>query len=283
MRWNTNTTGHEHASPSTGYWLATTLEAEEACSTQCPTRMTNASAQAHHVTVGAGNTLTFTPNELDAGIRDIVKFTFLALHHTLTQSSLELPCTNLGGFSTGFNQFNPKNISGEFIVEYAVRTLDPQWFFCAQTKAKSHCQAGMVFALNPGDKMGNFLSAAAQTLTGEKTSTKEIAQTPTASASSAEEKISGVDVSIGNEMPTSTSENANVVSTTSFEKPVSTTSRSLNESFARPSLTVSSHNNSPTTEATVIPASSAGRTSDRRTFANTLTVLLGIAVVFLHL
>ena len=90
----------------------------------------------------------------------MIRFNFLSLNHTLTQSSFTQPCTNLGGFSTGFRQFNPKNVSGEFTVDYVVDTLDPQWFFCTQTKAISHCHAGMVFALNVGDGIESFISAA---------------------------------------------------------------------------------------------------------------------------
>ncbi|KAH8787534.1 hypothetical protein F5882DRAFT_262653, partial [Hyaloscypha sp. PMI_1271] len=114
----------------------------------------------HNVTVGAAGTLSFDPNEVDADIGDIIRFSFLALNHTLTQSSLSDPCTSSGTFSTGFNQFNPENVSGEFLVEYWVNTRDPQWFFCAQTDPKSHCKSGMVFALNAGGKLQAFASAA---------------------------------------------------------------------------------------------------------------------------
>jgi hypothetical protein len=120
-------------------------------------------SKVHKVTVAAGNDLIFAPNIIEASIGDTIEFNFLALNHTLTQSLLEVPCTNVGGFSTGFNQFNPKNASGRYLVEYAVKTLDPQWFFCAQTKNKSHCHAGMIFALNPGSQMSRFMSAATET------------------------------------------------------------------------------------------------------------------------
>jgi hypothetical protein len=110
--------------------------------------MTPGSPRRHIVTVGAAGKLVFQPNESYAEIGDVVEFNFLALNHTLTQSSLSDPCTDVGGFSTGFNQFNPQNVSGRFVVQYAVTTLNPQWFFCAQTKPVSHCHAGMTFALN---------------------------------------------------------------------------------------------------------------------------------------
>jgi plastocyanin len=113
--------------------------------------------------VGVGGALRFNPTEIDANIGDVIEFTFLKLNHTLTQSTLFHPCSNVGGFSTGFNQFNPMNDAGKFVVKYPVTTSGPQWFFCAQTQGKSHCQAGMVFALNAGDKMGAFQSAASVT------------------------------------------------------------------------------------------------------------------------
>ncbi|KAF2021555.1 hypothetical protein BU24DRAFT_404561 [Aaosphaeria arxii CBS 175.79] len=101
------------------------------------------------ITVGAGGRLEFSPPTLEAPIGTIVQFDFLALNHTLTQSSLWDPCSPLpDGFNTGFAQFNPKNISGKYLVEYEVTTKNPQFFFCAQNTLRSHCRAGMVFSLN---------------------------------------------------------------------------------------------------------------------------------------
>ncbi|KAF2741667.1 hypothetical protein M011DRAFT_377771, partial [Sporormia fimetaria CBS 119925] len=101
------------------------------------------------VTVGAAGQLAFAPSSVAAAIGTTLRFNFLALNHTLTQSSFEQPCNNRSGFDTGFQQFNPVNASGRFLVDYQVTTKDPQWFFCAQISPKSHCQSGMVFALNP--------------------------------------------------------------------------------------------------------------------------------------
>jgi hypothetical protein len=113
--------------------------------------------KSHAITVGAAGKLVFEPSQIYAEVGDLLQFNFLALNHTLTQSSLSNPCTHLGGFSTGFNQFNPRNISGEFVVQYAVTTLAPQWFFCAQTKNVSHCHAGMTFALNPDSGLESLI------------------------------------------------------------------------------------------------------------------------------
>jgi hypothetical protein len=114
------------------------------------------------ITVGFGGGKVFSPNEVDANPGDIIRFTFLKLNHTLTQSSFSQPCTNTGGFSTGFNQINPQNLSTGYVVDYLVTTLDPQWFFCAQVSPKSHCHAGMVFALNPGGLMSAFIAGATE-------------------------------------------------------------------------------------------------------------------------
>ncbi|KUJ13170.1 uncharacterized protein LY89DRAFT_564694, partial [Mollisia scopiformis] len=112
------------------------------------------------VTVGAAGNLSFSPNTINAGVDYVVKFEFLALNHTLTQSSLGNPCLKSDGLDTGFNEFNPKNTTGQYVVDYWVQSMDPQWFYCAQTKSRSHCQAGMVFALNDGGLFPEFLSAA---------------------------------------------------------------------------------------------------------------------------
>ncbi|KAJ9386297.1 hypothetical protein DTO063F5_3811 [Paecilomyces variotii] len=109
----------------------------------------------HNVAVGYMNAPVFIPNRLNANIGDRIIFRFYSLNHTLTQSSLERPCTPIKEFDTGFNQFNPDKKS--IIVTLTVNTLEPQWFFCKQTRPWSHCHAGMVFALNPGSEMKSFL------------------------------------------------------------------------------------------------------------------------------
>ena len=70
------------------------------------------------MTVNENSYLTFDLTEVNTNIRDLVIFTFLAFNYTLTQLSLVDPYTNRGSFSTSFNQFNPKNVFRDFIVEY---------------------------------------------------------------------------------------------------------------------------------------------------------------------
>ena len=112
------------------------------------------------VDVGAYGDLVFNPAQVDAAIGDVIEFNFLALNHTLTQSELYDPCSRNGQFDTGFNQFNPQNETGKFIVRFQVKIDEPQRFFCSQTIKSSHCHAGMVFGLNTAGQMDQFVKNA---------------------------------------------------------------------------------------------------------------------------
>lgn len=119
------------------------------------------SRQTHRVEVGTFNKkLQFVPNQVNAAIGDVVEFDFLANSHSLTQSEFLTPCTYNGGFDTGLNQMNPKNESGLFVIPFEVTTDKPQWFYCKQQNPAPHCNAGMVFGLNPRDKMDQFIQNA---------------------------------------------------------------------------------------------------------------------------
>jgi hypothetical protein len=114
--------------------------------------------QTHTVIVGENGDFLYGPNQLDAEIGDVIKFDFLAKNHTVTQSSFKEPCSPLAdGFDTGFNQFNPHNISGAFVKYFPVTTKKPQWFYCKQTVPVSHCNKGMVLGINPAGKFDQFL------------------------------------------------------------------------------------------------------------------------------
>jgi hypothetical protein len=114
----------------------------------------------HSVDVGAFGKLVFSPSQIDAAIGDVIEFNFLAVNHTLTQSELHDPCNSTGQFDTGFNQFNPRNETGKFIVRFEVKSSAPQWFYCSQTIKSSHCRAGMVFGLNTAGQMNQFIQNA---------------------------------------------------------------------------------------------------------------------------
>ncbi|KAI9846129.1 MAG: hypothetical protein M1838_001388, partial [Thelocarpon superellum] len=112
----------------------------------------------HRVDVGAAGQPTFQPNQLNAAVGDVVIFNFLGTNDTLTQSSFSNPCVGSGGFNTDFHHYNPQSLNNMFMVTYRVDSSDPQWFFCAQTVTQSHCRAGMVFAINPGEQMDTFMN-----------------------------------------------------------------------------------------------------------------------------
>jgi plastocyanin len=120
----------------------------------------NTTRQIVDVVVGAQGKLAFNPQSVTVLPGTLLRFDFLGRNHTLTQSSLEHPCSNSSRLDTGFNQFNPQNISGKFAVEFWVGSSEPQWFFCAQNLPRSHCAAGMVFSLNPGGLIDEFRSNA---------------------------------------------------------------------------------------------------------------------------
>lgn len=125
---------------------------------------------------GAG--LKFSPASLNASIGSIVAFDFLSRNHTLSQSTLHNPCQRNGSIDTGFNQFNPTNVSGKFIVELEVTNEDPQWFLCAQDFNVSHCHAGMVFSLNPHGKHKEFLQNAISSVPDHTTTPIHACQLP---------------------------------------------------------------------------------------------------------
>ncbi|PYI07378.1 hypothetical protein BO78DRAFT_443290 [Aspergillus sclerotiicarbonarius CBS 121057] len=132
----------------------------------------------YHIAVGTHNAPMFIPNRLNANIGDRIIFEFHNINHTLTQSTLEQPCVAAGGFDSGFGQFNPEDESG-ISITLSVNSLDPQWFFCKQDIPYSYCHAGMVFALNPGDKMNTFLDNA-QRRSSARSTTDDQAANPSA-------------------------------------------------------------------------------------------------------
>lgn len=109
--------------------------------------------------LGAQDTPAFEPDHVNANVGDQVTFHFHNFNHSLTQSSLENPCVPAGQLDSGFNQFNPTDHAG-LTLTITVNSFEPQWFFCQQVDPTSHCHAGMVFALNPGNHMDEFLANA---------------------------------------------------------------------------------------------------------------------------
>jgi len=104
-----------------------------------------------NVVVGANETLTYTPSSLTGvAAGDVVSFQFVSKNHTVTQSTFADPCT-AAGVSSGFQDVPNPNATTFPTWSITVENVtSPLWFFCQQTtNTTTHCQDGMVFAINP--------------------------------------------------------------------------------------------------------------------------------------
>jgi len=124
-------------------------------SASTPTNSTNGTSTSgivHKVIVGQNNTLTFTPSSIQAVAGDTIAFTFVSKNHSATQSTFTNPCTLApGGVNSGFQPIPPNStMAAQWSITLDAKSVTaPLWFFCAQTNPKVHCNAGMVFAINP--------------------------------------------------------------------------------------------------------------------------------------
>lgn len=164
FRWSDASRAHSTIQVPTPVWSRTSWPAFQN-TTHAKWTSSHASRPTSDITVGAAGKLVFSPPTLRATKGTIIRFNFLGVNHTLTQSEFQSPCRANGQFDSGFKQFNPQNVSGKFIVNFEVISEEPQWFFCAQTVAKSHCHAGMVFSLNDQGAYQSFLQNALDAVT----------------------------------------------------------------------------------------------------------------------
>ncbi|PSR81914.1 hypothetical protein PHLCEN_2v6209 [Hermanssonia centrifuga] len=113
----------------------------------------------HQVIVGGPGVLQFNPSTVTASPGDTVSFTFKQVNHTATQSTFANPCQMAdNGFDSGFIPVSADNTNGPFpVAQFTVEDMNPVWVYCRQA---NHCQQGMVFAINPGDKFPAFQAAA---------------------------------------------------------------------------------------------------------------------------
>ncbi len=75
------------------------------------------------------------------------------------------------------------NTNGPFQeAQFQVTDTNPVWVYCRQT---GHCQKGMVFAINPGDKLAAFQAAAMGNTTTNSSSTASPAASSTAATTTA--------------------------------------------------------------------------------------------------
>jgi plastocyanin len=158
--------------------------------------------QTFDVLVGANNTLTFQPDTITAAVGDRVAFTFVAKNHTLTQSTFASPCTNISSPMTGIDTgyvFTPTNATSFQQFSITVNVSTPLWFYCRQT---THCQKGMVFAINPtADKsFGAFQANAMGMGTASSSSSSGANPTATGTASASGSAASASSSSKGSAM-----------------------------------------------------------------------------------
>jgi len=100
--------------------------------------------------------LMFDPANVIAQPGDYVQFKFNVKNHTATQSSFPEPCAPLTNATTGqhigFDSgFNPVSANATSTPTFEIRVNDssPIWGYCRQTATpKTHCQQGMIFAIN---------------------------------------------------------------------------------------------------------------------------------------
>ena len=164
--WNTSYTSIGAANRSTVTVTVTNSQAPSRTSSclndHSPAISSTVFMETHRVQVGADGDLIFRPQTIDAAVGDMILFEFLAKNHTVTRSSFDNPCVPNQGLDSGFQFFNPTNQTGIINqrLPYLVRDSEPTWFFCRQSSPRSHCNAGMVFAINAGDLFGEFLQIA---------------------------------------------------------------------------------------------------------------------------
>jgi len=132
------------------------------------------------VIVGGTGVIAYTPNQVNANVGDTVTFTFKTKNHTVTQSTLQNPCQEMGnGFDSGFMPVSDDNEANLPTAQFTVQDTNPVWAYCRQA---SHCQQGMVFAINPGSDFAAFQAAATG---GANSSNPYSTSTSTATASAA--------------------------------------------------------------------------------------------------
>ncbi|KAI0279815.1 hypothetical protein BGY98DRAFT_966803 [Russula aff. rugulosa BPL654] len=116
------------------------------------------SAQIQVTVGGPGGVTQFSPTSVNANPGDIVSFVFQQKNHTATQSTFANPCSPApGGFDSGFVPVSANDTGPFQEAQFEVTDTNPVWVYCRQT---GHCQLGMVFAINPGNKFAAFQAAA---------------------------------------------------------------------------------------------------------------------------
>jgi len=109
----------------------------------------------HDVDVGEDG-LTFNPSAISCSGDDTVTFHFYPGGHSVVSSDMTKPCQSDGKIASG--TFNPSK--GEDPMVFVVDCpKSATYLFCSQF---GHCKSGMVAAINAGDTLAAYKSAAAK-------------------------------------------------------------------------------------------------------------------------
>lgn len=158
------------------------------------------------VMVGSGGTLTFTPNTVTAAVGDTITFQFQAKNHTATQSTFAAPCSPLAnGAKSGFQ---PVASGATQLPQFTVTVKNataPMWFYCGQKNPISHCEAGMVFAVNAPSAGNTFAAFQAAAKASGSSGTASGTSTATDSSASATSPSSGSSGTASGAAPAATS------------------------------------------------------------------------------
>lgn len=124
--------------------------------TQVPSSTVKLTGVTHSVVAGAGGALRFDPDNVVAEVGDIVEWHFLALNHSVAESSFSKPCEPFQGkadsFFSGF-VFQPEpGKQSDKVFQIVVKDKNPIWYYCAQSgpggNPVGHCSSGMTGVIN---------------------------------------------------------------------------------------------------------------------------------------
>src|SRR5277367_4008574 len=105
--------------------------------------LSTASAASHDVLAGSEG-FSYSPSSLKAAKGDTVVFHFYPGNHDVVQGNFDSPCSNSGGFYSGFIDSESGASSTTFTITIA--DTNPIWIYCSQI---NHCQQGMAMVINP--------------------------------------------------------------------------------------------------------------------------------------
>ncbi|KAJ0420308.1 hypothetical protein BJY00DRAFT_284619 [Aspergillus carlsbadensis] len=120
----------------------------------------------HTVVAALGGSLSFSPDNVQAEIGDVVEWHFLAANHTVAQSNFADPCVPLddeysssslssaspSGFFPGFEFATAPGTQAANVFQITITDTNPIWYYCPQA---THCQAGMSGVINQGFEEGD--------------------------------------------------------------------------------------------------------------------------------